>query len=86
MGKSRADISIGDIVTLRKQHPCGSRAWIVRRVGADVGLECAGCGHRVMMTRSSFDKAYTGHESRQGGVPAGAPIAQPAVQKEDVVG
>ena len=44
-------VNVGDIVSLRKPHPCGSRRWRVRRVGADVGLVCEGCGRRILMPR-----------------------------------
>jgi hypothetical protein len=50
------DIEVGDRVRLRKAHPCGSVEWSVYRVGADIGLRCAGCGRRVMLTRSEFSK------------------------------
>ncbi|HVU10102.1 MAG TPA: DUF951 domain-containing protein [Phototrophicaceae bacterium] len=50
------EIKLGDHVQLRKAHPCGSAEWIVYRVGADIGLRCAGCGRRVMLTRSEFAK------------------------------
>ncbi len=50
------DIKLGDHVQLRKAHPCGSVDWVVYRVGADIGLRCAGCGRRVMLTRSEFSK------------------------------
>ncbi len=50
------DIKLGDHVQLRKAHPCGSAEWIVYRVGADIGLRCVGCGRRVMLTRSEFNK------------------------------
>jgi hypothetical protein len=45
------DIQIDDIVRLRKPHPCGSYEWKIVRLGADIGLECLGCGHRVMLSR-----------------------------------
>ena len=50
------EIKLGDRVRLRKAHPCGSVEWVVYRVGADIGLRCAGCGRRVMLTRSEFGK------------------------------
>ncbi|MFN8452257.1 MAG: DUF951 domain-containing protein [Anaerolineae bacterium] len=50
------DIEVGDRVQLRKAHPCGSMEWTVYRVGADIGLRCAGCGRRVMLTRSEFSR------------------------------
>jgi hypothetical protein len=45
------DIQLNDVVQLRKPHPCGSYQWKVVRLGADIGLECCQCGHRVMLTR-----------------------------------
>lgn len=51
------DIQVGDIVQMRKQHPCGSDRWQVYRVGADVGVRCLGCDHRVMLPRRKFERA-----------------------------
>ncbi len=48
------DIQLGDMVTLRKAHPCGSTTWKVTRVGADVGLKCLGCGRVVLLPRHKF--------------------------------
>mgnify|MGYP001174233891 CR=1 FL=1 len=48
------DIHVGDVVRLRKAHPCGSTDWEITRVGADVGLRCLGCGRRVMLPRDVF--------------------------------
>ncbi|MBT3338557.1 MAG: DUF951 domain-containing protein [Anaerolineae bacterium] len=45
------EIDINDTVRLRKPHPCGSYEWTITRLGADIGLECRGCGRRVMLTR-----------------------------------
>jgi hypothetical protein len=45
------DLQLNDLLRLRKPHPCGSSEWIVTRLGADIGLECKGCGRRVMLTR-----------------------------------
>jgi hypothetical protein len=49
-------ISVGDEVQMRKAHPCGSDRWTVYRVGADIGLRCAGCGRLVLLERSKFNK------------------------------
>jgi hypothetical protein len=49
-------IEPGDRVELRKKHPCGSHGWTVTRTGADVGLQCAGCGRRVMLDREEFER------------------------------
>jgi len=50
------DIQVGDILTMKKQHPCGSDRWQVLRTGADFRLRCMGCGHEVMGPRSKFEK------------------------------
>ena len=47
---------IGDIVRMKKQHPCGSDTWEILRTGMDFGLKCEGCGHFVMMPRPKFEK------------------------------
>ena len=46
----------GDIVMMKKAHPCGTNRWKITRVGADIKIECQGCGHIVKMTRKKFDK------------------------------
>ena len=48
------DVLPGDIVTLRKPHPCGASDWEVTRIGADIGLRCTGCGHIVLLPRHEF--------------------------------
>ena len=50
------EYQIGDIVTLKKAHPCGSKQWEVLRVGADFRLKCVGCGHQLMMSRVKVEK------------------------------
>ena len=47
---------IGDIVKLKKKHPCGSFQWEVLRVGADFRLKCCGCGHQIMIARKLVEK------------------------------
>lgn len=47
---------VGDIVTLKKPHPCGSKDWEILRVGADFRLKCCGCGHQVMLARTLVEK------------------------------
>lgn len=51
------EIHVGNIVKLKKQHPCGSYEWQVLREGADFRLQCVGCGHQVMMPRRSLEKS-----------------------------
>jgi hypothetical protein len=50
------DPRVGDSVRLRKAHPCGSHTWRVVRIGAHIGLRCAGCERKVMLVRSQYRK------------------------------
>ena len=50
------DIQVGDIIKLKKKHPCGSFEWEVLRIGADFRLRCIGCGHPVMISRKLVKK------------------------------
>jgi len=45
---------VGDVVEMRKPHPCGGKVWEIVRVGADIGLVCQTCGRRVLLTRRRF--------------------------------
>ena len=51
------DLQVGDIVTLKKPHPCGSKEWEILRVGMDFRLKCSGCGHQVMLERKVVEKS-----------------------------
>ncbi len=51
------EYEVGDIVKLKKKHPCGSQEWEILRVGADFRLKCTGCGHQVMMPRRQVEKS-----------------------------
>ncbi|MBC8264738.1 MAG: DUF951 domain-containing protein [Anaerolineales bacterium] len=51
------DIRLGDVVRLRKQHPCGGYEWDVVRLGADIGIKCRTCGRRLLLTRRKFEKS-----------------------------
>ena len=50
------EIQVGQRVQMRKPHPCGSDEWIIYRIGADIGIRCAGCDRRVMLPRAQFNK------------------------------
>jgi hypothetical protein len=50
------DLNIGDVIKLKKQHPCGSSEWEILRVGMDFRLKCMGCGHQVMLPRKQVEK------------------------------
>ena len=50
------EIRLGDVVRLRKPHPCGGYEWDIVRLGADIGLQCTTCGRRVLLTRREFER------------------------------
>lgn len=50
------DIRVGDILTMKKAHPCGEDRWLVRRVGADLKIKCLKCGHELMTPRFKIEK------------------------------
>lgn len=50
------EVALGDVVRLRKAHPCGSFDWVVVRLGADIGLRCSGCGRRILLERSVLER------------------------------
>ncbi len=50
------DIRVGDVLEMKKAHPCGGRTWLVLRVGMDFKLRCQGCGHEVMLPRVKAEK------------------------------
>ena len=54
--KVEMEFCVGDIVKLKKQHPCGSYEWSILRVGADFRLKCLGCGHQIMIPRKLVEK------------------------------
>ena len=50
------DVQLQDILVMKKNHPCGSKEWLVLRTGMDFRLRCRGCGHEVMLPRSKAEK------------------------------
>lgn len=71
------DIRVGDVVRLRKPHPCGSNVWQVIRVGADIGLRCQGCQRRVLLPRSTLQRRLKGFVSkveREQGIASDRPL------------
>ena len=51
------DLKINDKVELKKTHPCGSKEWLVLRIGMDIKLRCLGCGHEIMAPRRKVEKS-----------------------------
>jgi len=60
-----ADLALGDVVRMRKPHPCGSSEWMVVRLGADIGLTCRGCGHRILLPRRDLAKRMKRSATRE---------------------
>lgn len=50
------DVRVGDILEMKKPHPCGSKQFEVLRVGMDFKIKCIGCGHEVMAARAKIEK------------------------------
>ncbi|MFV0529521.1 MAG: DUF951 domain-containing protein [Lachnospiraceae bacterium] len=55
-----ATLEVGDVIQLKKGHPCGSKEWEILRSGADFRLKCCGCGHQIMMPRRLVEKNLRG--------------------------
>jgi hypothetical protein len=55
---------LGDVVRLRRAHPCGGSTWLVDRLGADIGLRCEGCGRHVLLERRTLERRLVGFVSR----------------------
>ena len=55
---------LGDVVRLRRAHPCGGSTWLVDRLGADIGLRCQGCGRHVLLERPTLERRLVEFVSR----------------------
>ena len=55
-GAAVLPLEVGDVVRLRRPHPCGGDAWRVSRIGADIGIVCATCGRRVLLDRRDLER------------------------------
>ena len=53
---AEAKFEVGDVIRMKKPHPCGSSEWEILRVGADFRLKCQGCGQQVMVPRRLVEK------------------------------
>lgn len=54
------NFEVGQVIKMKKQHPCGENAWEIIRVGADFRLRCTGCSHQVMLARKLVEKNFRG--------------------------
>jgi hypothetical protein len=67
---------LGDVVQLRRPHPCGGSAWLIDRLGADIGLRCRTCGRHVMLERRVLETRLEAFLQR------GDPAVTAAIQPE----
>lgn len=51
------NIHVGDVLQMKKTHPCGGKEWMVLRVGIDFRLRCQTCGREVMILRNKAEKS-----------------------------
>jgi hypothetical protein len=63
-GKTMVDFKLNDVLRLRKPHPCGGYEWKVYRLGADIGIICSTCQHRLLVPRSDLEKRLKTFVSR----------------------
>ncbi|SMC00037.1 hypothetical protein SAMN00808754_3229 [Thermanaeromonas toyohensis ToBE] len=61
------ELHLGDIVELRKMHPCGSNRWEILRTGMDFRLKCLGCGRLILIPRSKLEKSLKKVVEQPGG-------------------
>jgi len=62
---AQSKYEVGDVIKMKKKHPCGSFEWEILRVGADFRLKCQGCGHQIMIARK-IQKKYAKRLENQG--------------------
>lgn len=74
------ELFLGDVVRLRRAHPCGARDWQIDRLGADIGLRCHGCGRHVMLDRRLLEARLDGFVTRGDPEISAAVSPRPAVE------
>jgi hypothetical protein len=67
------ELLLGDVLRLRRAHPCGADTWLVDRLGADIGIRCTGCGRHVLLERRALERRIAGFVER------GDPVLSAAV-------
>jgi hypothetical protein len=58
------ELKLGDVIRLKKPHPCGSNEWVVTRLGADIGVKCLKCQHYVLLERPILERRIKGFIAR----------------------
>ncbi|HEX9551372.1 MAG TPA: DUF951 domain-containing protein [Candidatus Limnocylindrales bacterium] len=63
-GRPVLELYLGDVVRLRRPHPCGGATWLVDRLGADIGLRCQTCGRHLLLERRAVESRFAGFVER----------------------
>lgn len=74
------ELLLGDVVRLRRSHPCGGSEWLVDRLGADIGLRCQGCGRHVLLDRRSLESRLAAFVTRGDAAMSAAVAPRPALE------
>lgn len=74
------ELLLGDVVRLRRAHPCGGTEWLVDRLGADIGLRCQGCGRHVLLDRRAVEQRLAGFVTRGDAAMSAAVAPRPALE------
>jgi hypothetical protein len=74
------ELLLGDVVRLRRAHPCGATEWLVDRLGADIGLRCQGCGRHVLLDRRVLETRLAGFVTRGDAAMSAAVTPRPALE------
>lgn len=74
------ELLLGDVVRLRRSHPCGGSEWLVDRLGADIGLRCQGCGRHVLLDRRSLESRLAAFVTRGDAAMSAAIAPRPALE------
>jgi hypothetical protein len=64
MSGTPVELFLGDVLRLRRAHPCGGDTWLVDRLGADIGLRCETCGRHVLIERAPLERRITAFVTR----------------------
>ena len=62
--KPPLELYLGDVVRLRRAHPCGGSEWRIDRLGADIGLRCTTCGRHVLLDRALLERRLVAFTER----------------------
>ena len=72
------ELYLGDVLRLRRSHPCGGDTWLVDRLGADIGLRCERCGRHVLVERRTIERRLAGFVRRGDPVLSAAAAPRPS--------